>query len=180
MTEPKPREYINCMVCGYKLPEHMHSNAKTCSPSCRIRYFRNNKVKKMNETKQMSELNISGIDFEIQNKTQSVEITPLMAANILSLNTSNRNYRKHTIYNYYKQMINNEWRENNPQPIVIRRDGHLLDGQHRLMAVIKSDLTLKFNVYIEGDINKTTLDLMVDMGLKRNYSDLLNLNPAIV
>lgn len=89
-------------------------------------------------------------------------VTPEEAKRILSENfTKQRHVRENTVQKYADDMINNRWDFNNPQPIIISDTGKLLDGQHRLLAVIRSGKAIPFyfaigvpeNTYLSIDTN---------------------------
>lgn len=78
-------------------------------------------------------------------KTKEVNVTPTMARGWMEKNTKNRpSNAKHTSW-LASQMTAGKWKLN-PQPIIFNGDGTLLDGQHRLMAVIESGKTVKMNI----------------------------------
>lgn len=102
--------------------------------------------------------------------THTIMVTPVLARYWLSLNTSNRSVRK-THVNYLKSVMDDgEWVLNG-QPIVFSSDGKLLDGQHRLKAVIKHGDSVAFDVRF--GIDPETF-FTLDEGVKRNPSDVFN------
>jgi hypothetical protein len=72
------------------------------------------------------------------------EITPAIAVNLLRRNRpgANRWLDAPTVYYYAQQMARDDWKETG-QPILIDTKNHLVDGQHRLFAIIISGLTIK-------------------------------------
>ena len=72
-------------------------------------------------------------------------ITPAEAKKLLEANTSNRPICKNTVARYARMMTNGEWQENG-DVIRIGQSGRLLDGQHRLLAIIKSGKSYWYNV----------------------------------
>lgn len=78
--------------------------------------------------------------------TVSVEThTPESAAEILSRNTRNRTPNERHIASLAAAMLAGLW-QFSPQTISIGEDGSLIDGQHRLMALIRAGMTLQFVV----------------------------------
>ena len=71
-------------------------------------------------------------------KTSIETITPQLAKDILANNNLNRNINATIVGHYADAISRGQW-ELNGEAIKIAHDGRLLDGQHRLMAVIKSD-----------------------------------------
>lgn len=76
----------------------------------------------------------------------SIEIiTPEIASKILDNNKGNRKPNGAVVKRYAQMMLNGDW-ETTHQGIAIGSDGRLLDGQHRLMAVAVSGVTVKILV----------------------------------
>lgn len=98
-------------------------------------------------------------------------ITPEMAQKILEKNTMNRRINKHTVYLYKEQMNKGLWRMNG-EPLIFAMDGTLLDGQHRLMAVVACQKPQLFScVYnVEKDSFKT-----IGQGKKRTAADVFSI-----
>lgn len=116
-------------------------------------------------------------------------VSPDTAAAWLRANTANRRLRPSTVARYARDMRMGAWLINH-QGIAFREDGVLLDGQHRLQAVVDSGVTITFLVTrgwparIDEAGASTTLDT-VDTGAGRSIADLLELqhgqeNPRIV
>jgi len=74
-----------------------------------------------------------------------VQITPDDAVEILGANIGNRQVSWRTVERYRAEMERGSW-VNNGAPIIISADGRVLDGQHRLEAVVKSGVTGVFDV----------------------------------
>lgn len=70
-----------------------------------------------------------------------MQVTPDMAARWLGRNTRNRVIRQVVVDRYARDMSSGMWRLDG-NPIRFAPDGTLLDGQHRLAAVIKSGITI--------------------------------------
>jgi len=70
-------------------------------------------------------------------KAQNTLITPDIAKKMLAGNDSNRAISESTLAQYIKSMLAGEWKQN-AETIKIGSSGKLLDGQHRLTAIIKS------------------------------------------
>lgn len=98
------------------------------------------------------------------------EITPDIAAEWLALNAVNRNVRRNTVAQYAADMVAGNWREADA-PITRRADGMLLDGQHRLSAIIASALTIGAWVHIVGE-TVTPRDMRLDLGKARSITDI--------
>jgi hypothetical protein len=98
-------------------------------------------------------------------------ITPEKAKQLLEANTGNRSLNKSTITRYRNDMILGRWRPNGSS-ISIGPDGRLLNGQHRLTALVEAEVPIEF-VIVEEDTDAvfTTLDI----GVNRSTGTLLNL-----
>jgi hypothetical protein len=70
------------------------------------------------------------------------KINPQGAEFLLIKNTINRKLRPSIVRDFARQMRLNLWRENTGEAIKITSNGHLLDGQHRLTALVKAGVTL--------------------------------------
>lgn len=107
-------------------------------------------------------------------KVSIKEITPELAAEYLKYNLENRQIKKDTVSRYAAEMKEGNWLENN-QGIGFNIKGILIDGQHRLLAIIESGCTITMAVYenLSSDAIRT-----VDIGLRRNLADLMTLHGA--
>lgn len=70
-------------------------------------------------------------------RSEVVTITPEMAREMLKMNTRNRNISKERVALYAKRILKGEWKEDG-QSISFDKNGRLLNGQHRLLAIIKA------------------------------------------
>jgi hypothetical protein len=78
-------------------------------------------------------------------KTEEQLITPEMAKDYLTRNTRNRKLRKSVVEQYARDMRHGRWLLTH-QGIAFNCDGTLLDGQHRLEAIILSQTSVWMNV----------------------------------
>lgn len=104
-----------------------------------------------------------------------VNITPKMAGDWLSKNDHNRNVRSAVVSAYARDMEAGNWQVTG-EAIKFNCDGSLLDGQHRLLAIIRSGQTVPILV-VKG-LPRTAQDVM-DTGAKRAAADMLKLNGYI-
>lgn len=100
-----------------------------------------------------------------------VTITPDIARTMLEKNSINRPLKRMTVSKYTRQMMKGLWMENTGEAIKFASDGSLLDGQHRLNAVVNANVTLNFLV-IKG-LDKEIFKVL-DTGTKRTASDALH------
>ncbi len=95
-------------------------------------------------------------------------ITPSVARRYMAHNTNN--YRKinmHKVGIYARDMMNGNWQENG-EAIKFNNKGELVDGQHRLEAIIKSDCAIK-SLVITGVDNSVTI---YDSGKNRSMREI--------
>lgn len=85
-----------------------------------------------------------------------VRITPEVAADMLRRNTKNRRPNQRTVDRYSISMTAHEWWMNG-EPIIFSAEGELLNGQHRLLACVRSGVAFDALVVrgIEPDAFKT-------------------------
>lgn len=105
--------------------------------------------------------------------TQVVDITPTLAKQYLLENKDNRKLREKLIKKYASLMKNGEWVLTD-QAISFDVNGRLLNGQHRLNAVVLSGVTIKSLVTrnLPGDSFK-----YMDQGAMRTQSDIHKMSP---
>lgn len=115
-------------------------------------------------------LSLNGIN-SVDIKSYSQTVTPEMAKKILSLNTENfRNIDVNRIKQFSDEMKAGNWQLNG-ETIKISEDGVLIDGQHRLHAIMKSMCSADF--LIVSDIPKNSA-MTVDRGKPRTIAQWLN------
>ena len=71
------------------------------------------------------------------------EIGPEEARNLLALRSKQRSIKYSKVYQFTQDMRHGRWKFN-PQPICIDVNENLIDGQHRLAAVLRSGTTQTF------------------------------------
>ncbi|MGV3714357.1 hypothetical protein [Pseudolysinimonas sp.] len=98
-----------------------------------------------------------------------VEVTPDTAAKWLGQNIGNRNLRRQKVLQYARDMREGNWQLSG-QAIQFDWDGRLIDGQHRLEAVIESGVTVQALVVKGLDPHAREV---IDTGAKRSASDAL-------
>ena len=102
-------------------------------------------------------------------------VTPEMAEAMLGHNTHNRPPRKQSVDAYAQDMAAGDWRWTG-DPIRFAPDGTLLDGQHRLLAIVESGVTVPM-VIMRGIAFEAQED--IDRGVPRRYSDVLALRGEV-
>lgn len=101
-----------------------------------------------------------------------VDVTPEVAQRWLDANTHNRNVRPNVVNGYARDMAAGGWAMTG-EPIKFATDGTLLDGQHRLLAVVRSGATVR--MLVVNGLSVLAQDVM-DSGAKRQVADGLKLS----
>lgn len=96
-------------------------------------------------------------------------ITPELAAAYLRTNSNNRNLRPGRVAYFQKLIETGEFRTTH-QGIAFRPDGTLLDGQHRLAAIVASGATVE--VMVSRNVPPSAFD-GIDTPEKRSMGDIL-------
>lgn len=103
-------------------------------------------------------------------RIEVIDVTPKMAADWLEKNAGFQRKARQTIVDrYVRDMINGKWTLTH-QGIAFDCKGRLIDGQHRLLAVVKADTAVK--MVVVRDAPATAFD-HVDLGYGRTTSDVL-------
>ena len=90
----------------------------------------------------------------ITNGTWSIKVIgPDQAKAYLALNQVNRKVNSADVERYAEEMRMGRWKGVSGETIKISKSGRLLDGQHRLLAIIKSQCTvaLEFREGLDPD-----------------------------
>lgn len=109
-------------------------------------------------------------------RVTSVEIGPELAATWLEKNVSNRPVRRHWVITLAKCMTMGRWIDNGSM-IQFDERGNLFDGQHRLLAIIKSGVTVRMMVRFHAPEGT---DKITDIGMVKRMSDIKPLENANV
>lgn len=100
-----------------------------------------------------------------------VTVTPETAARWLQANTKNRRLRQADVNRYARDMATNNWLLTG-ESVKFATDGTLLDGQHRLAAIVKAGVTIALLVVRNVP---TDAQGVMDTGRKRTASDALDI-----
>ncbi len=103
---------------------------------------------------------------------ESVTVTPACAAEWLKANKHNRPVRRRHVEFLASEIENGNWQMNG-QPLVISENEEILDGQHRLLAVIEAGLPIK--TFVVYGISPKAFST-IDTGAPRTGVDALSLN----
>lgn len=123
-----------------------------------------------------------GITSEVKKAPRSKEIeqrvltvTPAHAEKWLEMNTDNRRIRPSHVRHLAKQMELGRWMLS-PEPIVFSPQ-RLLDGQHRLSAVLMSGCTIEASVAL---VQNEDVFRVLDQGVNRNNTDLTGIPSTVL
>lgn len=106
-------------------------------------------------------------------KTEVKLITPEIAKSILSVTHKNRVVRTKKVNLFAYDMTVGKWKAETGEAIKISREGYLLDGQHRLLAIIQSNKSIP--LLIISDLDDSIMDVL-DTGTPRNAGDVFRFN----
>lgn len=115
-----------------------------------------------------------------------VFVTPDMAQSLLERNTHNRPVSQPVVNQYAYDMLAGLWRES-PVPIIFEKDGGpLLDGQHRLLAVVEAGVGVWFWIVwdapreVQADVDQGSIrPAAIQLSLTANMGDVSKLEVAI-
>lgn len=95
-------------------------------------------------------------------------ITPAEAEELLTRNFNNRPLRKSVVTRYANDMRSGSWNSEAINPICIDSHGKLIQGQHRLQAIVDSGVPIK--LHIQKNVSETAY-LSMDTGAPRSFLD---------
>jgi|GEM_PF-2286555 len=108
-----------------------------------------------------------------------ITVTPEMALDWLTSNEANRPLRSYKVNDYIRDIEAGHWYHSN-DGICLSTDGTLLNGQHRLTAILESglpavllvirDMPLEAMIAMDRGTGRTTADLLGFRGHKNNHS----------
>ena len=97
------------------------------------------------------------------------QITPALAKSLLTTNTNNRHVNPRIVKRYAADIKAGAWKLNG-ESIIFSEDGTLLDGQHRLLAVIEADAPI--TSLVVGGVAPSARDT-INTGRTKRVSDHL-------
>ena len=106
-----------------------------------------------------------------KNRAEIEVITPSNAKKYLDSNKNNRPINQAGVDRYARAMREGKW-DLNGQTITFDTEGNVLDGQHRLSAVVQSNTSIE--TYVVRGILRESFDT-IDVGRNRTTADLLSL-----
>ena len=107
-------------------------------------------------------------------KTELMRITPDMARNMLASNPVNRNISERAVSDLSRSIENNDWQITH-QGIAFYEDGTLADGQHRLSAIVRSNIPVY--MMVTTGLPKAVAP-SIDSGRRRSLIDGIKISGA--
>lgn len=105
---------------------------------------------------------------------QVMNVTPSMAAALLANNPNNRNISSIVTGKYAADMRAGRWCFNGT-PVVITNTHRLLDGQHRLTAIVETGISQQMVVFCVDNKEADDVFGSIDIGKKRGLSDTMKI-----
>jgi hypothetical protein len=99
-------------------------------------------------------------------------ITPSIAKGLLESNTKNRGINELVVSRYANDILKGNWKEDTGEAIKISKMNIILDGQHRLCAIVKANKPIYLHV-IE-DLDDSVFDVL-DTGKPRSAVDVFKI-----
>lgn len=119
-------------------------------------------------------------DLDTYRYVEKIPVTPALARRLIELDFENNRHLKPRLKERLtKDMEHGDWREETGQTVKISKTGKLLDGKHRMHAVVASGMTIPFDlcfgipdrnvIAIDTGSNRTTADSVKIAGGKDLY-----------
>lgn len=111
----------------------------------------------------------SGSDTWIPDSTFE-KVTPEIVKSWLATSPGNRDIKSYNVNGIARDMVSGNFAHNGDQ--IKFKDGKLVDGHHRLLGFLKSELS-DFTFQVIWNVQNPSL---IDIGAKRSYADTLRIN----
>lgn len=112
---------------------------------------------------------VAPLDMFGQPQIRVVDVTAEMARSLLERNIGNRPITSALVNRYARDMVNGRWKMAG-DPIRLSKTGKVLDGQHRLTAILKTGVTVPCVVMTDLD---DSIFNVIDTGRTRSKSDVI-------
>jgi len=122
------------------------------------------------KTKQFNKIWHESSGFKKRMTFASVTISPQFAQELLELNTNNRPVRTSSVRQISETIKEGKWIENGDS-IRISKSGVLIDGQHRLEAIIQAGMPIAQDVAVGLDDQAFAV---IDTGRRRSKADTIS------
>jgi len=117
-------------------------------------------------------LNLFPKDIRPCTNTFIVNVSPELARTWLVNNNFNRPKNMETVAKYVRQIRDGRWRLTH-QGVAMTKHGFLLDGQHRLFAIVECNVTLPMRVCVNEPIENYEV---IDCGRNRSNLDVVRMS----
>ena len=108
---------------------------------------------------------------------QRFTVPPIMAKHILdNHNHRNRTLNEHHLSSLVRDIRKGNWIDGTGSMISFSKDGSLIDGQHRLAAIVAAKKPLKLSVKFGLE---EAAQRVIDTGRKRTYSDFIAMSEGL-
>lgn len=108
-------------------------------------------------------------------RVELVKINKEVAEKMLSINVNNRKAKEKVVAKYASEMLKGNWKDETGELIKVSKTNRLLDGQHRLLAIVKADVELQ--MYVAFDLNDDVF-VVLDSGATRTSKDVFHVAGA--
>ena len=115
------------------------------------------------------ELKVVGSNIQIE----KVVIDPGLAVELLKGNVANRALTKSKVNKYAEDMRSGNWTADTAECIKLTSNMRLLDGQHRLSAIVESKKAVE--MFVAYNVPETAMN-NIDTGLTRSTKNIFELN----
>lgn len=137
--------------------------------------------KKKEVKKEMAKMDIKA--WKNMPTTALITITPEMAKDMLKRNCDlNRTLNQRDVATIAADIIGGNWRVMRNQPLVFTKDGILLDGQHRLHAVVLANKSVRAWIhcdasmddfyYMDGGSSRKVQDFIKDLPYRKELASI--------
>lgn len=123
---------------------------------------------------------IKGLSMRAVNEglaTEQVLITPDLARELLANNQENRTIKQAVVCRYATQILDGDWQLTH-QGILLGKDLRLLDGQHRLSAIVLADKAVMMLVSWDNRLS-SPVGVKVDIGVPRARNFIYGKDPRL-
>lgn len=105
-------------------------------------------------------------------RIEKILVTPSIAELYLGKMIQNRNIKESNIIKLTESIKKGYWNAENGEFIKIDKNGKLIDGQHRLRAVIKANTSIYMSFIFDCDPSSYQ---SLDIGISRSFGDILKM-----
>jgi len=99
-------------------------------------------------------------------------VAPERATELLNLNIKNRDASQNNLRKVIHAIMSGEWDVNNGETIKINTNSEIVDGQHRLMAIVHTGIAIPLTIAFGVSENAQET---IDTGRSRNGADILSI-----